>query len=86
MNNSSVIAVYDTHQQAEQAVKEMQKSGFDMNKLSIVGKGYHSEESPVGFYTTGDRIKRWGSAGAFWGSLWGLLILSRLRGHSLICW
>lgn len=74
MNDKSVIAVYDTHQQAEQAVKEMQKSGFNMNKLSIVGKGYHSEESPVGFYTTGDRIKHWGSIGAFWGSLWGLLM------------
>ena len=26
----------------------------------------------VGFYNTGDRVKFWGSRGAFWGGLWGL--------------
>jgi hypothetical protein len=45
-----------------------------MKKLSIIGKGYHSEEHPVGFYTTGDRIKSWGGFGALWGGLWGFLI------------
>lgn len=45
-----------------------------MKKLSLVGKGYHTEEHPVGFYTVGDRIKVWGGAGAFWGGIWGLLL------------
>ena len=45
-----------------------------MKKLSIIGKGVHSEEHPVGFYTTGDRVKTWGSFGIFWGGLWGLLV------------
>lgn len=45
-----------------------------MKKLSLVGKGYHSEEQPMGFYTTGDRIKAWGGAGAFWGGIWGMLL------------
>lgn len=71
--DNAIIAVFDTHVQAEQAIKELEKSGFDMKKLSIVGRGYHSEEQPVGFYTTGDRIKTWGGMGAFWGGLWGLL-------------
>jgi hypothetical protein len=37
-----------------------------------VGKGYHSEEHPIGFYTAGDKIKTWGGIGAFWGGIWGL--------------
>jgi hypothetical protein len=45
-----------------------------MKKMSIVGKGYHTEESVVGYYNTGDRIKHWGKFGAFWGGLWGLLV------------
>ncbi len=45
-----------------------------MKKLSLVGKGYHREEKPQGFYTTGDRIKAWGNASAFWGGIWGLLL------------
>lgn len=70
----SIIATFDTHSRAESAVKELERSGFDMRQLSIVGKGYHSEEHPVGFYTTGDRMLSWGGVGAFWGGLWGLLI------------
>jgi hypothetical protein len=70
---NAIIAVYETHMQAEDTIKELQRSGFDMHKLSILGKGYHSEEYPIGFYTTGDRMKTWGGVGAFWGGLWGLL-------------
>ncbi len=36
-DNNIVVAVYDAHQGAEKAVKELQSSGFDMKKLSIVG-------------------------------------------------
>jgi hypothetical protein len=70
---NAIIAVYETHGQAEATVKELERSGYDMKKLSILGKGYHMEEYPVGFYTTGDRMKSWGGTGAFWGGLWGLL-------------
>jgi uncharacterized membrane protein len=70
---NAVVAIYGTHAQAEEAVKELQKSGCDMKKLSIVGKDYHTDESVVGYYNTGDRMKYWGKQGAFWGGLWGML-------------
>jgi len=70
---NSSIYVFDTHTAAEEAIRSLGKSGFDMKKLSLVGKGYHSEEKPIGFYTSGDRIKSWGGKGAFWGSIWGIL-------------
>src|SRR6204780_2970216 len=70
---NSVVAIYGTHSQAEEAVKELQKSGFDMKKMSIVGKDYHTDEHVVGYYNTGDRMKYWGKMGAFWGGIWGLL-------------
>ena len=44
-----------------------------MKKLSIVGRDYHTDEHVVGYYNTGDRMKVWGKAGAFWGGLWGFL-------------
>jgi len=72
-NGNSVVAIFVTHVEAEAAVKELQKSGFDMKKLSIVGRDRHSDEHVVGYYTAGDRMKYWGTLGAFWGSLWGLL-------------
>ena len=44
----AVVAVYNTHAEAEAGVKELQKGGFDAKKLSIVGKDYHTEEHVVG--------------------------------------
>ena len=70
---NAVVAIYNTHTEAEEAVKALQRSGFDMTQLSIVGKDYHTEDHVVGYYTTGDRMKAWGRIGAFWGGLWGLL-------------
>ena len=71
--SDSIVAVLDTHIEAEEAVKELQKAGFDMKKLSIVGRDYHAEEHVVGYYNTGDRVRYWGKLGAFWGGFWGLL-------------
>jgi uncharacterized membrane protein len=70
---NSVVAIYYTHAQAEEAVKDLQRSGFDMKKMSIVGKDYHSDEHVVGYYNAGDRMKYWGKLGAFWGGIWGML-------------
>ena len=70
---NSVVAIFESHSQAEDAVRELQKDGFDMKKLSIVGKDYHTDEHVVGYYTTGDRMMYWGKLGAFWGGFWGLL-------------
>ena len=72
-SNSSIVAIYPTHTAAEKAVKELQQAGFDMKKLSIVGRAYHTDEHVVGYYNTGDRMKAWGKTGAFWGGLWGFL-------------
>jgi len=66
--------VFNTHAEAEAAIQSLNRSGFDVKKLSLIGKGYHTEEHPLGFYTTGDRIKAWGGTGAFWGGIWGMLL------------
>ena len=66
-------ALYDTHELAEQAVEDLQMSGYPLAQLSIVGQGVHTEERVVGYYNLGDRMLNWGSTGAFWGSIWSLL-------------
>ncbi len=68
----TVIAVFGDHEAAEAALKKLSGAGFEMQKLSVVGKGYHTEDKVVGFYNFGDRMKFWGIRGAFWGGLWGL--------------
>jgi hypothetical protein len=70
---NSIVATYPTHTAAEDGVKQLQHSGFDMKKLSVVGRDYQTDEQVVGYYNTGDRVRAWGKTGAFWGGLWGLL-------------
>ncbi|MEI6208169.1 MAG: general stress protein [Desulfuromonadales bacterium] len=76
--HNAVVGIFDSHTGAEMSIKELQKAGFDMKKLSIVGKDYHTEEHVVGYYNAGDRMKFWGRQGAFWGGFWGLLFGSAM--------
>src|SRR6516162_8533261 len=71
---NSLVVVYGSHSNAEAFFFFKQKSAYDIKKLSILGKEYHTEEQVVGYYNAGDRMKYWGKMGAFWGGLWGLLI------------
>ena len=70
---NAMVAVYNTHKEAEDGIKELQRAGFAMKKLSIVGKDYHSDEScsRVLQYRRPDEVL--GQAWAFWGGIWGLL-------------
>lgn len=79
MNKTDLaVAVYDTHEQADEAVRELAKAGFDMKSISIVGRDYQSEESVVGYFNAGDCAKFFGKLGAFWGGLAGVLFGSAL--------
>lgn len=71
-NNHSIVAIYASHSEAETAVKDLEKSGYDLKKLSIVGRDTHTDEHVIGYYNAGDRMKYWGGMGAFWGWIWGL--------------
>jgi hypothetical protein len=75
---NSIVAVYETHEQAEAAIKELQEGGIDMHSLSIVAKDTHTDEHVIGYYNAGDRMKYWGKLGAFWGGFWGLLFGSAM--------
>ena len=72
-DKNTFVAIYDTHSEAETAIRALQQQGFDMTKLSIIGRDYHTEEEVVGYYTAGDRMKAWGKTGAFWGGIWSLM-------------
>ena len=72
-DQSAVVGIFKSHTEAETSIKELQRAGFDMKKLSIVGKDYHTEEHVVGYYNVSDRMKFWGKQGAYWGGFWGLL-------------
>jgi hypothetical protein len=71
--SETTVAVFNSHDQAEQAVLALAKAGIDPRKISIIGRDFKSEEHALGFYTIGDRLKSFGGLGAFWGTLAGIL-------------
>jgi hypothetical protein len=71
--SDAVVAVFTDRQDAEAGIKKLAQAGFDIKKITLVGKGYHTDDKVVGFYNLGDRVKFWGKNGAFWGGLWGVL-------------
>lgn len=70
---SITVAVYASHGAAEAAVKTLAKNGIDLKTISIIGKNYETEETPVGYFNAGDRAKVFGKLGGFWGGLFGIL-------------
>ncbi|MDB5858347.1 MAG: hypothetical protein JWQ76_2036 [Ramlibacter sp.] len=72
-DENKVVALFADHNQAEAAIRNLQQAGFDMKKLSIIGRDYMSQENVLGYVTSGDRVRFWGKFGALWGALWGLL-------------
>jgi hypothetical protein len=68
----TVIGVFTDHSNAESAIKKLAAAGFEMKNLTIIGKGYETDEKVTGFYNVENRMMFWGKRGAFWGGLWGL--------------
>jgi predicted transglutaminase-like cysteine proteinase len=52
---NAVVAVFGDHQAAKVAVKKLAGAEIDTRKFGVVGKGFHTDEPVVGFYT----ISRW---------------------------
>jgi len=71
---SNIVAVYPNHAAAENAVRLLQKEGYPMAQLSIIGRDFQTIEHPIGFVTTGTVAKDGAKFGAWTGGLFGLLM------------
>jgi hypothetical protein len=71
---NSIIAVYETQRDAEAGVRDLRMVGFDLKKVSILGREHESGEHVVGYYNIGGRMKYWGARGTFWNELWRVLV------------
>lgn len=69
----ALAAVYRTHSDLDDALKRLKNWGFNLRRVSIVGRGYVNQEQLVGCYLGGGRMKHWGELGAFWDEYWRLL-------------
>lgn len=72
-NTKSLIACFETHAEAEQAITTLCEEGYDMQLFSIIAMNLFAVENVKGYYTEVDTMKKWGQIGAFYGGFWGLV-------------
>jgi|GEM_PF-3821682 len=72
-DGEALVAVFYSHMAAEDAIRRLHLSGYDVKRLSIVLQGDTLVERVAGFYTAQERIRSWGKTGAVCGAAVGLL-------------
>ena len=70
---AAAVAVFHSNEQAIAVVRELHDTGFDMQRLSIVGKGFYSDSRSVGDDIMGPRMQAWGRLGEICGTVWGMV-------------
>jgi uncharacterized membrane protein len=68
---NTIVAHFPSHTEAETVVRELERQGFNMQKLSIVGKDYQTSEHVRGFLSWKDTSKAGAAGGAYWGTFVG---------------
>ncbi len=58
---------------AQDALQSLRASGVDDGQVSLVGKDDADDRQIHGYHTTGEVMRFWGTQGALWGSLMGVL-------------
>jgi hypothetical protein len=75
MAEHSVVGVYDTMTQAEEAVHTLDQAGFPLKQVSIVTQNLVSDKTMHGYIMPGDDLTARGAAtGAWMGGLLSVLI------------
>ena len=74
MTEQSIVAVYPSMTQAEDAVRRLEAGGFPLGQVSIVARDLESEREIQGYVTAGDVARQGAGAGAWVGGIFGLLV------------
>ncbi|MGC8780866.1 MAG: general stress protein [Anaerolineae bacterium] len=74
MSEQSVVGVYRTMSEAEEAVRVLDRGGFPIKQVSVLAQNLESEKAVHGYVTAGDVAKAGAGTGAWVGGLFGLLV------------
>ena len=69
VQKNAAVAIYAKPSQTQKVVTELVRSGFDLKRLSVMGKAYQEQKEMVAYYIQGERIMCWGQMSGFWNKL-----------------
>lgn len=73
-NNQAVVASYQSHADAEEAVRRLANGGIPINLISIIGRNFETHEDIQGFYRPADAALDGAGQGAWFGGIFGLML------------
>ena len=69
LEENTTVTIYSSPDQVQEGVVELEKFGFDLKKVSVIGKVYKDQKELFAFYRQGDKLKCWGERSEFWNGL-----------------
>lgn len=73
MEQNAAVVIFHDPGALTSAIIRLQNSGFEMEKLSVIGRDSHPDERAAGYYTVEGRMRCWGEQSSFWSEVWDLL-------------
>ncbi|TCK17757.1 hypothetical protein DFR30_0999 [Thiogranum longum] len=70
---NSCVAVYDLQQQLEDSIAALQRNGYDLKKVSVIGKGGYSEQHHFALILSRGMPRFHGEQADFWNRVHALL-------------
>lgn len=70
---NALVAIYMNPGEVQEAVVALARSGFDLGRLSVVGKAYRERKNLVAYYREGDHMKCRGDLDYFWNGIFSMI-------------
>ena len=69
LKENTTVSIYANPDQVYTALVKLKKSGFDLKRISVIGKAYADQNELVAYYRKGEKLKCWGERSEFWNGL-----------------
>lgn len=69
MEENTTVTIYSNPDQVQSALVQLEKFGFDLNRISVIGKAYRDQKELAAYYEQDKKLKCWGERSEFWNRL-----------------
>jgi hypothetical protein len=69
VKENATVSICANPDQVQKAVVDLERYGFDIKRISVIGKAYGEKQELAAYYKQGDKLKCWGKQSDFWNRL-----------------
>ena len=69
LEENTTVTIYANPDQIQVGVRALEKVGFDLKRISVIGKAYRDSKELIAYYRQGDKLACCGERSEFWNGL-----------------